>query len=138
MLASTSFYTIPLGLLSGLSLLYTTYHTPRFTIPFRWNLAATVFFWSGTPVSVLLLAPVERRIEARVLVLEAYAVLEGAGKEGVREGLFGKKQGRGGEVSAEEEESTKALLDRWGVLNLVRAVPVAGAFGCAVAAVLMR
>jgi hypothetical protein len=30
------------------------------------------------------------------------------------------------------------LLDRWGVLNLVRAVPVAGAFGCAVAAVLMR
>ena len=65
-------------------------------------------------------------------VLEAYGVLKGEG-----EGLFGGK-GRGGEVSVEEEESTKALLDWRGALNLVRAVPFAGAFGCAVAAVLLR
>jgi hypothetical protein len=50
-------------------------------------------------------------------------------------GRFGRG---GGKVSVEEEEGTKALLDRWGVLNLVRAVPIAGAFGCAVAAVLVR
>ena len=51
--------------------------------------------------------------------------------------MFGTKRG-GGTVSVEEEEGTKALLDRWGVLNLVRVMPVAGAFGCAVAAVVLR
>lgn len=70
-----------------------------------------------------------------MLVLEAYELLKGAGEEG--EGLFGTKRG-GGTVSVEEEEGTKALLDRWGVLNLVRVMPVAGAFGCAVAAVVLR
>ena len=67
-------------------------------------------------------------------VLEAYELLTGEGG-GEGEKLFGRG---GGKVSVEEEEGTKALLDRWGVLNLVRAVPVAGAFGCAVAAVVLR
>lgn len=135
MLSTSAFYTAPLGLVSGLSLLYTTYHTPRNSLPFRLNLAATLLFWSGVPISVFLLAPVNRRLEARMLVLEAYELLKGAGEEG--EGLFGTKRG-GGTVSVEEEEGTKALLDRWGVLNLVRVMPVAGAFGCAVAAVVLR
>ena len=135
MLSTSAFYTAPLGLVSGLSLLYTTYHTPRNSLPFRLNLAATLLFWSGVPISFFLLAPVNRRLEARMLVLEAYALLKGAGDEG--EGLFGTKRG-GGTVSEEEEEGTKALLDRWGVLNLVRVMPVAGAFGCAVAAVVLR
>lgn len=135
MLSTSAFYTGPLGLLSGLSLLYTTYttyHTPHPTLPFRLNLAATLLFWSGVPISVFLLAPVSRRLEARMCVREAYELLKG---EGEGEGLFGRG---GGKVSVEEEEGTKALLDRWGVLNLVRAVPIAGAFGCAVAAVLVR
>lgn len=134
MLSTSAFYTGPLGLLSGLSLLYTTYHTPRASLPFRLNLAATLLFWSGVPISVFLLAPVNRRLEARMCVLEAYELLTGEG-EGEGEKLFGRG---GGKVSVEEEEGTKALLDRWGVLNLVRAVPVAGAFGCAVAAVVLR
>jgi hypothetical protein len=70
-------------------------------------------------------------------VLEAYSLLKGAGEEGEGEGLFGSKRG-GGEVNVEDEESTKALLDRWGVMNLMRAVPIAAAFGCAVAAALLR
>ena len=90
------------------------------------------------PISVFWLGPLNRRIEARMYVLEAYGVLKGAGGEGEGEGLFGGKKRGGEEVSVEEEESTKALLDWWGVLNLVRAVPFAGAFGCAVAAVLLR
>ena len=44
-------------------------------------------------------------------VLEAYGVLKGAGGEGEGEGLFGGKKRGGEEVSVEEEESTKALLD---------------------------
>lgn len=137
MLRASSLYAAPLGLLSGLSLLYTTYHTPRSTTTFRLNLAATLLFYSGVPISVFLLAPLDRQLEARMDVLEAYSLLKLAGGEGEGEGLFGEKRG-GGEISVEEEASTKALLDRWGVLNLVRAAPVAAAFGCAVAAVLLR
>ncbi|KAG9198755.1 hypothetical protein G6514_009619 [Epicoccum nigrum] len=137
MLDLSSLYAGPLGLLGGLSLAYTTYYTPRSTIQFRLNLAATVLFYSGVPISVFLLAPLNRQLEARMYVLEAYSLLKGAGEEGEGEGLFGSKRG-GGEVSVEDEESTKALLDRWGVLNLVRAVPIAAAFGCAVAAALLR
>ncbi|KAF2994356.1 hypothetical protein E8E13_000980 [Curvularia kusanoi] len=113
----------PLGLISGLALTYATYHThPRGGLAFRLNLVATLVLQAVIPITLVWLLPLNKKIEERMGELNRVdpKALEVRGEREVL-GIQG------------EGESTHALVDWWGVLNLGRAVPIAVGFGCAVA-----
>lgn len=91
----------------------------RSSLPFKLNVAATVLFPSIIPFTIAFIVPTNNKLEARMRQLESTSLEDKAVEAGVA-----------------EAETTHALIDKWGVLNLVRAGIIAAGVLCTVVAAL--
>lgn len=132
------FYGKPLAIVSALATAYVAYHRmytlyyeaacemaddaiaeDRSSLPFKLNVAATVLFPSIIPFTIAFIVPTNNKLEARMRQLESTSLEDKAVEAGVA-----------------EAETTHALIDKWGVLNLVRAGIIAAGVLCTVVAAL--
>lgn len=74
------------------------------------------------PFTLLFIAPLNKRLEARMHELSAASV----------------EDANAVEAKFKQEETTHAMIDRWGVLNLARAGLIALGVGCVVVAALEK
>lgn len=84
---------------------------------FKLNLAASLLLPSIVPFTVAFMKPVNDKLIERMEMLASASLEDKTIEVGVR-----------------EEETTKALIDRWATLNMVRAVPIVVGTVCAVLA----
>lgn len=79
------------------------------------NLAAALLLPSIAPFTILFIKPVNDKLIAKMNELASASLEDKAVEQGVAEG-----------------ENTHALIDRWAVLNVVRAGFLVAGMGCAV------
>ncbi|KAI8936631.1 hypothetical protein NX059_007030 [Plenodomus lindquistii] len=120
----------PLAILSAIATAYVAYTQPRGSLPFKLNIAATVLIPSIIPFTFAFIVPTNNKLIAK---RDEFASLSQRSKTS-RAGMPGSWD----DVEADGGETVHALIDRWGVLNLVRAGLVAGGSLCAVLAALHR
>ncbi|KAH9873283.1 hypothetical protein J1614_005681, partial [Plenodomus biglobosus] len=138
-LAAKQWYTVltrggtlgrPLAILSAIATAYAAYTQPRDSLQFKLNIAATVLIPSIVPFTYAFIVPTNNKLIAKKDEFASLSQKSRSAKAGMPGGWD--------EVEADSLETVHALIDRWGVLNLVRAGLVAGGSLCAVFAALHR
>ncbi|KAF2621265.1 hypothetical protein BU25DRAFT_416285 [Macroventuria anomochaeta] len=118
-LTNSGFYGKPLAIFSGLATAYVAYHQDPSSLPFKLNVAAAILIPSIVPFTFAFIVPLNNKLEARMRQLESTSLEDKAVEAGVA-----------------EVETTHALIDKWGVLNLARAGLIAAGVLCTVVAAL--
>ncbi|KAF2850188.1 hypothetical protein T440DRAFT_116409 [Plenodomus tracheiphilus IPT5] len=138
-LAAKQWYTVltrggalgrPLAILSALATGYAAYTQPRDSLQFKLNIAATVLVASIIPFTFAFIVPTNNKLIAKSDEFASLSQKSRSAKAGMPGGWD--------EVEADGGETVHALVDRWGVLNLVRASLVAGGSLSALLAALHR
>jgi hypothetical protein len=89
------------------------------SLPFKLNLAATVLIPSIIPFTLLFIMPTNKKLIERMDALASTGLEDKAAEAGIA-----------------EAETTHALIDKWGVLNLARCVLIAAGSLCTIVAAL--
>ncbi|KAJ4374642.1 hypothetical protein N0V86_007515 [Didymella sp. IMI 355093] len=127
-LAAKQWYTVltkggsygkPLAIISGLASAYVAYNQDTSSLPFKLNVAAAILIPGIVPFTLAFIVPLNNKLEERMRQLESTSL-----------------EDKAVEVGVAEEETTHALIDRWGVLNLARAGLIAAGVLCTVIAAL--
>ncbi|KAH6633714.1 hypothetical protein C7974DRAFT_177096 [Boeremia exigua] len=119
LLINGGFYGRPLAIISGLASAYVAYNQDPSSLPFKLNVAAAILIPGIVPFTFAFIVPLNKKLEARMRQLESTSLEDKAVEAGVA-----------------EAETTHALIDRWGVLNLARAGLIAAGVLCTVVAAL--
>lgn len=136
-LAAKQWYTIltrggalgrPLAILSGIATAYAASFYPRGSLSFKLNLAATVLVPAIVPFTLAFILPINHKLMAKK---DEFASLSQKSPSAQAD-----MPGSWAEADVEGGETVHALIDRWAVLNLARAVLVAGGAFCTVLATL--
>ncbi|KAF2125645.1 hypothetical protein P153DRAFT_298963 [Dothidotthia symphoricarpi CBS 119687] len=109
----------PLSILSTLAIGYLAYNRDRSSTPFKLNVTAAAFLASFVPFTFFFIVPTNEALFAKEEQLASASLTDKNVEEGVA-----------------EAETTHALIDKWGVVNLGRAALVAVASVCTVLAAL--
>ncbi|KAJ4337229.1 hypothetical protein N0V87_004902 [Didymella glomerata] len=127
-LAAKQWYTVltkggsygkPLAIISGLASAYVAYNQDTSSLPFKLNVAAAVLVPGIVPFTLAFIVPLNNKLEERMRQLDSKSL-----------------EDKAVEVGVAEEETTHALIDKWGVLNLARAGLIAAGVLCTVVAAL--
>jgi hypothetical protein len=98
---------------------YLAYKDDTSSTPFKLNLAAAILFPSIVPYTLVLMKPVNSKLNSKSETLATTELTDKAAEAGVS-----------------REETVHALIDRWAVFNLGRALLTAAGSVCMVVAAL--
>jgi len=136
-LAAKQWYTVltrggalgrPLAILSGIATAYAASAHPHGSLPFKLNLAATVLVPAIVPFTLAFILPTNHKLIAKKDEFASLSQKSTRAKAGMPGGWE--------DIDVEGGETVHALIDRWAMLNLARAVLVAGGAFCTVLAAL--
>ncbi|KAF2637157.1 hypothetical protein P280DRAFT_458251 [Massarina eburnea CBS 473.64] len=97
-------FALPLTAIATLSSAYVTHHHDPASLPFKLNLAATLIFPAIVPYTLLVIGPINDKLFAKEKEYSSKSLEDKAVEAGVG-----------------KEETVHALIDRWALVNVVRA-----------------